>query len=346
MAAAIFRSNDGQVVKAVHDDGSESAVKTVKSVDGRVGLDGAIHFTEEDRGKYSLFLSASTGCVMRCGFCHLTMKKAAYTALTGEQILANAKEAVLAAAQRDPSLAARYAKICWMGMGEDALRFPERTRALTHALARWLLEQGLAAGIDGVDLSTVLPRTNSDWAGQFAALDAELDAYLANPATPGRDTGRSRFRLFFSVHSAVQATRDELVPGAQPLTAALAQVAAFRAGGARTLVLHHLLFEDVNDTQAEVDALAAALAAYDLAGVEVRLLRYNGCGRSALTESPRFEQVAARLSALTSVKVQTSLGTEVKAACGQFIVRDFDEGAEIAEIGAASAAMLAAARRS
>jgi len=265
------------------------------------------------------------------------MKHAVYHPLEEEEILANAKEAVLAAAERDESLGSRYAKICWMGMGEDAMRFSSRTVSLTHALAEWLMEEGYAAGIDGVDLSTVLPRTKENWSEDFIQLDRELDWYPSNPQTLSREAGRSRFRLFLSVHSAVQETREQLIPGAQPLVVSLEQVAEFRREGGCSVILHHLLFDGLNDSDVEIAAFADALKEHELLGTEVRLLRYNSCGRSPLVESSRFEEAAAVLSALTPVKVQTSLGSEVRAACGQFIVKDYDDTAELLMIASASA---------
>ena len=333
----VFISEDKQVVKVVHEDGSETAVKTVKSVDGRIGPDGEVHYTSEDRGKYSLFLSGSAGCIMRCEFCHLTIKKAKYVPLEEDGILRNAQDAVLEAVRRDESIVDRYAKICWMGMGEDGFRNPERTYRLTNRLAEWLLDSGLTPGIDGVDLSTVLPRTHENWGDVFSRLDDALDGYPSNPGTKGRDAGRSRFRLFFSLHSGVQETRNRLIPGATPIFQALPQVAAFRESGKHSVIIHHLLFEDINDSDAEVDAVVDALRDYDLMGSEIRLLRYNSCGTSDLVESHRFSEAAAKLAAVTPVKVQTSLGTEVKAACGQFIVRDYDSADEIKVFAQATA---------
>ena len=38
-------------------------------------LTNEIESRESDRNKYSIFISSSVGCFMKCKFCHLTLKK-------------------------------------------------------------------------------------------------------------------------------------------------------------------------------------------------------------------------------------------------------------------------------
>ena len=149
--------------------------------------------------------------------------------------------------------------------------------------------------------------------------------------------GRSRFRLFYSLHSAVQETRDILIPRATVLKAALPVLLEWSNGNRQNLIFHHLLVSSVNDTPAEIAALENLISIYTLEPYELRLLRYNGCGLSPYEESPDFENLANRLNSKMHVKVQTSLGSEVRAACGQFIVRDYDELSEIGPIASLSA---------
>ena len=57
---------------------------------------------------------------------------------------------------------------------------------------------------------------------------------------------------------------------------------------------------------------------------ELRILRYNYCIKSLYKESDKFINQIRKLSDnLNFIKVQVSPGTEVSAACGQFIVKDF-----------------------
>jgi len=321
----IFRTIDGQVTKVVHDDKTETAIKANRSMDGHVGRDGRVDTTEQDRGKYSVVISNSLGCRMRCQFCHLTMKGARYSRIGFDRICDNVIEAVEIAATRDLSLADRYVKLCWMGMGEDAIARPGELVDITVRIASTLIERGLAIGIDGVDLGTVMPRrVGAGWDEWFGWLDRRLDDFPANPQMATRADGRSRFRLFYSLHSATQQTRDRLIPGAMPLDNSLPRLVRFADDNGINLVFHMLLWSGINDTDEELSQLERIIDQYGLAHHELRLLRFNDCTLSSLQESPRFEEVAARMARIMPVKVQRSPGNEVKAACGQFIVREFD----------------------
>jgi len=320
----VIHTSDLNVFKIVHDDGSETAVKTSPSVRGLVSA-GGVDRSVVDRGKYSIVVSNSVGCRMRCQFCHLTMKNAAYSALPFSRIVANVQEAMTEVARLVPDIGRRYAKLCWMGMGEDAISRPDALRRATLEIADWLIDGRLAQGIDGVDLGTVLPRTRADWVGQLAALDRELDRYATNPQIPSRAEGRSRFRLFYSLHSAVQQTRNDLVPGATPLAQALPKLLAYSDGGRHNLVFHYMLWEGVNDTEAEVAALIELIERFGLWQHEIRFLRFNGCGVSPLLESTQFDAIARRVAATgIRTKVQASPGREVMAACGMFIITERD----------------------
>jgi adenine C2-methylase RlmN of 23S rRNA A2503 and tRNA A37 len=337
----VYRTKDLQVIKVVHEDGSETALKTAPSMAGGLLPDGKIDDQLVDRGKYSLFLSASVGCYMNCRFCHLTLKGCKYRRIGGPAILTNAKEAVEIAARSNPNLGDRCAKVCWMGMGEDAIARPEETRKVTNELCEWLIDQGYARGIDGCDLSTVLPRVKDRWQAAFTALDADLDNFPANPKTLSRSDGRSRFRLFYSLHSGLQQTRDELIPRAQPLAEALPALISWSHAHRISLIFHHLLVSGVNDTDEEISSLETLIDTYGLTGHELRLLRYNGCGLSPYEESRDFTRVAKRLQARMIVKVQASSGSEVRAACGQFIVKDYDDASELTAIAQKSAELAA-----
>jgi adenine C2-methylase RlmN of 23S rRNA A2503 and tRNA A37 len=265
---------------------------------------------------------------MRCPFCHLTIKDSAYKKLQSKQVFANVQEALIHEATRRPGIRNRFVKLCWMGMG-DAINQPEMVHDVTLRLMEWIQAEGLAAGLDCVDLSTVLPPVKPRWATEFVALNAALNAYPQNPesfrveqaeaATQASYQQRTPFRLFWSVHSAIQTTRDRMVPGGMPLAEAIPQLEAFSRSGPN-LLLHQLFVEQLNDTEQEVDALIALLKAH-FSSQELRVLRYNFCDRSPYRE---WDSVSAAVNRIASehdrVKVQVSAGKEVAAACGQFLV--------------------------
>lgn len=322
-----FITDDGTVAKFVHDDCSETAVKVVKSCSSFIE-DDRVRLEWVDRNKYSVFISSSLGCYMRCPFCHLTIKDSQYRKLQAKAVLDNVKEAILHEVERRPSIRTRYAKLCWMGMG-DAVNQPGMVHDVTLELMEWLMREQLAVGLDCVDLSTVLPPVKDSWMTWFSALDKALQPYPLNPlsyrmeqaelATQSQYAGRSRFRMFWSVHSAVQTTRDKMVPGGMPLPRALEQLRAFAQQGPN-LLLHQLFVEGLNDCDAEVEALLGLLRE-NFADNELRVLRYNFCDRSPYREWSSVDAAVARIARRHArLKVQVSAGKEIAAACGQFLV--------------------------
>lgn len=328
----VFRSFDGHVSKYIHEDGSETSIKKVKSLQNIVNpLTKKIETLASDRNKYSIFISSSVGCYMSCKFCHLTLKKAEYHKITSETVLSNLKEAILDAVAFDPSLKNRYVKLSWMGMG-DAINNPEMVAFVTRSILDWIFEHNLAKGLDGVDLSTVMPKIkNMDWIPIFHQLESDLHQYPINPVytmdnvqfSTGYYSHKNIFRLFYSIESAIQSRRDYVIPNAMPLEQAHQHFHQYSMNGQYTLILHHLLVEGLNDSQDELLALVD-LCLNHYPNHELRILRYNYCANSTYQESQTFiDQIQYLSQHLPFIKVQISPGTEVSAACGQFIVKDF-----------------------
>lgn len=323
-----FYTQDGSVSKFIHEDGSETSVKVVKSCSSFKDEDGRVLTEWVDRNKYSVFISSSLGCYMKCPFCHLTIKDSQYRKLRTAQVIANVKAAISAEIERKPEMAQRYVKLCWMGMG-DAVNQPEMVHEATLELMHWIMANGFARGLDCVDLSTVLPPVGDGWLTEFPQLNAALSVFPMNPesfrveqaeiATHTEYEQRTPFRLFWSIHSAIQATRDLMVPGAMPLSEALPRLESFARSGPNVL-LHQLFVEGLNDSADEVSALIELLQSR-FPHQELRVLRYNFCDRSPYREWDNIDQAVARIAANHDrVKVQVSAGKEVAAACGQFLV--------------------------
>lgn len=329
MPSEIYRTDDQSVAKFIHPDGSETAIKCVLSQSTFVDPDTRkVEVRYADRHKYSVFISASTGCYLKCPFCHLTIKDCQYRKLTASQVLANLKEAISLELEARPELGARYVKLCWMGMG-DALNQPTMVREVTLQIMDWILDQGFARGLDSVDLSTVMPDVPDTWIAEFAALTFELARYPLNPAsaeieqaelsTQARYRERSTFRLFYSLHSAIQSTRDRMAPRTTPLTVAIPKLHELQAAGVSVL-LHQVFVEGLNDRMEEIDALVEFLAR-EFPDNELRVLRYNFCDRSPFKEwGDVIPQLGRLLASHKQLKVQISAGKEVQAACGQFLV--------------------------
>jgi len=328
----VYRTEDGTVSKYIHEDGSETAIKLVKSVQSVFNpLTNKIDVNHTDRNKYSIFISSSVGCYMKCKFCHLTLKKAKHTKINHAPLLANLKEALEDVVAFNPDIKNRYVKLSWMGMG-DAINKPDMVYEVTLKLLDWIFEKGYAIGLDGVDLSTVMPKLSDDlWIETFHLLDDKLKKYKINPiytmdnvqATTGSYSHKNRFRLFFSVGSADQDKRHSVIPNAMQLRYAIPLLKKYSNDSEFTLIFHNLFVDGLNDSIYDVLALIKFIEIH-FPENELRILRYNSCAKNGLKESEQFVKYVRLLSGcLKFIKVQVSPGKEVSAACGQFIVKDF-----------------------
>lgn len=337
MERETFISDDDLVLKTIHEDGSETSVKTVSSCDTiRNPVTGELEFNNVERNKYSVFASSSRGCFMNCNFCYLTIKGCDYAKLEEAQILQNLKDAVIEQMEHKPETKDRYVKLCWMGMGEDQIAQPERTYNITKNFLEWILENQYAIGVDGVDLATVMPKVKPDWMHWFDKINDLVGIMPLNPNNKIRVHGqgmpadaayinRSPFRVFYSLHSGIQETRDKIIPNALPLEQAISKLKGYTVNNLRNVIFHHMFMEGQNDSEAEVDALLALIDRHGLQQHEFRILRYNHCNDADFGESERFSGIIDRLVGhIPFLKVQISTGTEVRAACGQFIVKQYE----------------------
>ena len=230
-----FTSEDRQVTKYVHSDESETCIKTVPSLDTKPTADGDVELKVVDRNKYSVFISPSRGCPFNCSFCYLTIDQVPFKKVRTEELLQNLKDAIEHRVAIEPGIKDRYLKLCWMGMGEAIIDMGQVVEVTNEYLDWCIKEKGYAQGLDGVDISTVLPKIKGDeWMEQMQWLNEELEGMfdlnpnnrMADNVEDGEGTfvmyeNRSVFRLFYSLHSAIQDTRARIIPNAMPITDAL-----------------------------------------------------------------------------------------------------------------------------
>lgn len=310
----VYRSEDQLVSKYTHVDESETSIKVVPSKD--TALTGEVRIN--DREKYTIFISSSKGCYLKCGFCDLTVAGMPYSRLVGEQITWNVLKAVTDKAEYYPDIKNRYVKLSWMGMG-DALPDAQMVREVSLYLLRAIMDNGYAAGIDGVDLSTSFAYVK-DPIGllkQFVQLNDEIEeTYTLNP---NNKRGRSAFRLFYSLQTVDQRVRDNIVPNTLPVCDVLPLLRYVKRRGVQ-VIFHYVVLDGVNDSTDDAHRLALLLSAEEFADDEVRLLRYNPHPDSPYVESTRRLEFANEVAAEhPNLKVQVSEGLEVRSACGQFM---------------------------
>ncbi len=312
----VYRTKDGLVSKYVHDDGSETAIKTVSSCGNIVNkATGKVEPVEVDRNKFSVFVSSSVGCPVGCKFCYLTVKKYPYHRLSPMAIYNNVKEALSAEVKHKPELNKKFMKLSWMGMGDAFLLNPVDLRRLSCKIIEWATYERLVAGLEGIDIATVMPRDNNGWPYQLAKLNDSCDKYKINPSSKDR----SNVRIFYSLHSV--ANRKSLIPCSKhgaPVKD-LQLLNKVRQWYGIDIILHYMFLEGVNDS--ESDLFRLFWLSNDITGdTEIRFLRFNECKHSPYKESPNFDDLVKLCSEkLPRIKYQISAGSEIKAACGQFL---------------------------
>jgi adenine C2-methylase RlmN of 23S rRNA A2503 and tRNA A37 len=329
----IYRTKDNLVSKFIHEDGSETAIKTVKSIINKQEKE-KIKIEEEDRNKYSIFISISTGCQFKCQFCYLTMKNSEYKKLEYQKILNNIKEALKEEIKHKPELKDKYVKLSWMGMG-DAFNQSDIVLKVTIELLDWIIENKYAKGLDGVDLSTIFPKTNKNWKEDFYKLEKELQKYDINPKSFIKDNEnkeytstekynfkRSRFRLFYSLGSAIEEQKQTIIPFVINTNEAIKELIEYSKNNKHNLIIHHMFIENLNSSEEDIKQFINFIKENNLEKYEIRILRYNYCDKSKFQESDYFENIIKQIyQHIPNLKVQISAGNEVKAACGQFIVK-------------------------
>ncbi len=321
----VFNTTNNDVTKFIHNDGSETAIKNVVTCSQDIELNNIY----VDRKKYTIFISTTVGCFMKCNFCHLTLKNSKYIKLSEEQVLDNLKEAIKYKINLNPEVKNNFIKLSWMGMG-DALIESEKVKNVTIKLLDWVIENNYAKGLDGVDLSTVFPEVKNDWISDFNELNVLLSKYTQNTNNNisvnnelknnevKKYKNRTPFRLFYSIHTLDIDNRKKMIP--HSMNPFIVVDKLINPSIDFNVIFHYLFVQGENDSRLEVDLLKNLLKE-KINDYELRILRYNFCDMSPFKESVNFKDIIKELLTVSqNIKVQISPGSEVKAACGQFIV--------------------------
>lgn len=318
-----FHNKDKTVTKYLHNDGSETCIKIVPST-YYVMKDDKLIKKEKDRHKYSVIISHSSGCPVGCKMCYLTIKGYPYNPLKYHEITVNVLNAIQAKVKENPLLKTKYIKLCWMGMG-DAFLDLMKVKICTEQILDFVFRNELATGLDGVDVGTVFPKGSKDlhvlnW------LNQGLERHWTLPFGKNQyntDKPRSPLRIFYSLHSIN--TRNLLIPNCIPTGTAIDTLMNFKQLCGIDVIFHQLLIDEMNDFQENVDSIIAMFT-HKLHDFELRVLRYNECTDSPYKESTKFDEIVKELNNnIPRIKYQVSPGSEIKAACGQFIMKEFKE---------------------
>jgi adenine C2-methylase RlmN of 23S rRNA A2503 and tRNA A37 len=313
----IYRTEDGKVSKYVHDDGSETVIKSANSCGSTINkVTGKTETINIDKNKFSVFISSSVGCNLGCKFCYLTINDCPYRKLSISEIFNNVKDALSAEVQEKPELRKKYLKLSWMGMGDAFLLDPVELRRVSNRILTWAIrDKGVAIGVDGVDIATIMPVSKPGWPHHLAALNDDCFNYRINP----HSKGKSNLRIFYSMHKF--SDRKLLIPSSRFSDSAndLQLLNQFRQWYGVDIILQHLFIGGENDTKEDLTNIKSAINCL-IPDAELRILRFNACEGSPYKESKKFNKLVKLYSKeLPKVKFQISHGSEINAACGQFI---------------------------
>ncbi len=251
-------------------------------------------------GRTSLCVSSQAGCAAACAFC-ATGALGFKRNLTTEEILDQVIQAnqILLAENR------KVRNVVFMGMGEPF----HNERAVHGALEILRSPQAFAFDESRLLVSTV------------GVPDAMVRLVEKFP----------RIGLALSLHSAVKTTRERIIPQALKHSLAALKTAAITTAATqpdRELMVEYTMLDGVNDSDAELAALADWLA--DLP-VHVNLIPYNAIPSSPdLQPTPRarIQAFAKELKARGfPVTIRYSLGADIAGACGMLSAKEMAQPA-------------------
>lgn len=244
-----------------------------------------------NRNKLAVCISSQAGCAMGCAFCA--------TGLAGLSRSLTAQEMVDQVLHVARDFGERVTSVVFMGQGEPFANFDATVQAL-----RILNDpDGLAIGARHLTVSTcgVIPGIR-----RFAELPEQ-------------------FTLAISLHSAIQGTHNQLMPGVKKYTLLrlheAIQLYVEKTG--RRPTYEFAMIDGINDTNPEMQALVDFCAG---TLCHVNLIQLNNIPDSPFRPSP-IEKVESLQRRLTMHGVETTIrnsrGSDIDAACGQLKQRRF-----------------------
>lgn len=242
--------------------------------------------------RLTVCFSSQAGCAMGCSFCATGAGGLTRDLAAGEMV------DQLAVVAED--FGARITNAVAMGQGEPFANYD----AVLAALRIINHPDGLGIGARHLTVST-------------CGLIPGIRRFSLEP---------EQFTLALSLHSAVQATRDALMPGVRgmPLPQLQDALADYTEKTGRRASLEYALIDGVNDTPGELGALvefaAGMLVHVNL--IPVNPVKSSAAGRSSAERVRAFERNLA--SAGIEVSVRAERGVDIDAACGQLRQRGRD----------------------
>lgn len=237
------------------------------------------------RNKLAVCISTQAGCAMGCAFCA--------TGMSGLTRSLTAREMVDQVLHVSNDFNERVTSVVFMGQGEPFANF----NATVEALRMLNSADGLGIGARHLTVSTcgIIPGIK-----HFGELEEQ-------------------FTLAISLHSAIQSTRNQLMPGVKKYTLLRLHEALqqYTEKTGRRPTYEYAMIDGINDTNPEMEALIDFCQG---TLCHVNLIQLNDVADSPLKPSP-IEKVEALQRRLEMHGVETTIrnsrGSDIDAACGQ-----------------------------
>ena len=234
-------------------------------------------------------VSSQVGCSLDCAFC-ATARLDRMRNLQPDEIF----DQVVAIDQQSKSYFDRpLSNIVFMGMGEPLMNYNNVLKAIEKITDA----SGLGMSPKRITLSTSgLPK---------------LIRKMADDQV--------QFHLAVSLHSALQSTRESIMPFAQkfPLTDLLSALQHWYVQTKRQVTFEYVVWKGINDDQQHIKALVDFCLRVPS---KVNLIEYNAIGDDAFVQAAP-EAIEAYLSALKKARITATIrrsrGKDIDAACGQ-----------------------------
>ena len=234
-------------------------------------------------------VSSQVGCSLDCNFCATARLKRMRNLTPGEiydQVVAIDNESKL---YYDRSLS----NIVFMGMGEPLMNYSNVMKAIDMITSN----EGLGMSPKRITVST---------SGVSKMIKKMADDEV-------------KFNLAVSLHSAIEATRNEIMPFTKnfPLTELREALEYWYAKTKSKITYEYVVWKDINDNKVSIDALVKFCK---YAPCKVNLIEYNAIDDGDFqqaSEQATKDYIAALEKNNIIVKVRKSRGKDIDAACGQ-----------------------------
>jgi 23S rRNA (adenine2503-C2)-methyltransferase len=234
-------------------------------------------------------VSSQVGCSLDCNFCATARLKRMRNLTPGEiydQVVAIDNESKL---YYDRPLS----NIVFMGMGEPLMNYPNVMKAIDMITSN----EGLGMSPKRITVST--------------SGVSKIIKKMANDAV--------KFNLAVSLHSAIEATRNEIMPFTKsfPLTELRESLEYWYAKTKSKITYEYVVWKGINDDKASIDALVKFCK---YVPCKVNLIEYNAIDDGDFqqaSEQATKDYISALERNNIVVKVRKSRGKDIDAACGQ-----------------------------